>query len=202
MKKYIIVILVFLTMLGILLITLLENKKLKEDLLLSKHNEKALISDNSMLSNKNISYQLTIEQLQYFNDSIMNDLDSVRRELKIKDKDVKQLQYLLSEADKKDTIIFTDTIFIDNSINIDTIIGDDWYKLNLGLYYPNTIIVNPTFISEKYIITSYRKETINPPKKCKLLRIFQKKHKVIEVEVIENNPYIINVKQKFIEIIK
>lgn len=202
MKRYIIVILVFLTMLGILFITFSENRKLKEDLLLSKNNEKALIVDNNTLSSKNIAYQLTIEQLKYFNDSIINKLDSVRKELKIKDNNIKQLQYILSKASKKDTIIFSDTIFIDNNLNIDTTLEDKWYTLNLELKYPNTIITEPTFISEKYVISSYRKETINPPKKCKFLRMFQKKHKVIEVEVIDNNPYIINKKQKFIEIIK
>ena len=31
--------------------------------------------------------------------------------------------------------------------------------------------------------------------------MFQKKHKIIEVEVIENNPYIDSNKQRFIEII-
>lgn len=202
MKKYIAVIIVFLSLLGILYITFLENKKLKEDLLLSKNNEKALILDNNSLSSRNIAYQLTVDQLQYFNDSIINKLDSVRRELKIKDDNIKQMQYILSETSKKDTIIFTDTIFINDAVNIDTIIGDAWYTLNLGLYYPNKITVNPTFTSEKYIITSYKKETINPPKKCKFLRMFQKKHKVIEVEVVENSPYINNKKQKFIEIIK
>jgi hypothetical protein len=202
MKKYIAVIIVFLSLLGILYITFLENIKLKEDLLLSKNNEKALILDNNSLSSRNIAYQLTVDQLQYFNDSIIDKLDSVRRELKIKDDNIKQMQYILSETSKKDTIIFTDTIFINDAVNIDTIIGDTWYTLNLGLYYPNKIIVNPTFTSEKYIITSYKKETINPPKKCKFLRMFQKKHKVIEVEVIENSPYINNKKQKFIEIIK
>lgn len=202
MKKYIIVILVFLTMLGILYITFLENKNLKEELLLSKNNEKALIADNNTLSSKNIAYQLTIEQLNYFNDSIINKLDSIRKELKIKDNNIKQLQYILSKAGKKDTIIFSDTIFIDNNLNIDTTLEDKWYTLNLELKYPNTIITEPIFISEKYVISSYRKETINPPKKCKFLRMFQKKHKVIEVEVIDNNPYITNKRQKFIEIIK
>ena len=202
MKRYIIVILVFLILLGILFITFSENRKLKEDLLLSKNNEKALIIDNNNLSSKNIAYQLTIEQLNYFNDSIINKLDSIRKDLKIKDNNIKQLQYILSEASKKDTIIFSDTIFIDNNLNTDTTLEDKWYTLNLELKYPNIIIVEPTFISEKYVISSYRKETINPPKKCKFLRMFQKKHKVIEVEVIDNNPYIINKKQKFIEIIK
>lgn len=68
--------------------------------------------------------------------------------------------------------------------------------------FPNTIIVHPEFTSEKYIVTHSRKETINPPKKFFLFRWFQKKHRVVEVVVIENSPYVSDKQQKFIEIIK
>lgn len=202
MRKYIINIVVLLIFLGVLFILLLQNKNLKDELLISKYNEKALIADNDILQDNSIAYQITIEQLKYFNDSITNKLDSIRHSLDIKDRNIKHLQYILSIASKKDTVNIKDTIFINSTIDIDTTIKDDWYKLNLGLRYPSSIIVEPTFISEKCIFANYKKETINPPKKCKFLRMFQKKHKVIEVEVIDNNPYIINKKQKFIEIIK
>lgn len=68
--------------------------------------------------------------------------------------------------------------------------------------YPNKIFVAPEFISDKSIITYLSKETIKPPKKCKFLRAFQRKHKVIVVEIKENNPYIKTKEQKHIEIIK
>ena len=51
-------------------------------------------------------------------------------------------------------------------------------------------------------IVDYRKETIDPPKKCFIARWFQKKQEVIEVNVVEKNPYIENKKSKFIEVIK
>ena len=57
-------------------------------------------------------------------------------------------------------------------------------------------------MSERYVIVDYKKETINPPKKCAIVRWFQKKHKIIEVEVVEKNPYIENKQQRFIEIVK
>ena len=74
--------------------------------------------------------------------------------------------------------------------------------MKLGLRYPSTIITEPKFVSEKYVIVDYKKETINPPKKCAIARWFQKKHKVVEVNVVEKNPYIENKKSKFIEVIK
>lgn len=176
-------------------------RSIQNELLTTKSNEKALLLDNANLGNKNRELQLTTEQLEYFNDSILNKLKEVKRELNIKDKDLKSLQYISSVATKVDTIVMRDTIFKEN-YRIDTIIANDWYKLKLGLYYPNEIIVNPTFKSEKYIVLSYRKETIDPPKKCWLLRLFQKKHKVVEVNIVEKNPYINNENSKFIEIVK
>lgn len=176
-------------------------RSIQNELLTTKSNEKALLLDNANLGNKNRELQLTTEQLEYFNDSILNKLKEVKRELNIKDKDLKSLQYISSVATKVDTVVMRDTIFKEN-YRIDTVISNDWYKLKLGLYYPNEVVVNPTFKSEKYIVLSYRKETIDPPKKCWLLRLFQKKHKVVEVNIVEKNPYINNENSKFIEIVK
>lgn len=176
-------------------------RSIQNELLTTKSNEKALLLDNANLGNKNRELQLTTEQLEYFNDSILNKLKEVKRELNIKDKDLKSLQYISSVVTKVDTIVMRDTIFKED-YRIDTVISNDWYKLKLGLYYPNEVIVNPTFKSEKYIVLSYRKETIDPPKKCWLLRLFQKKHKVVEVNIVEKNPYINNENSKFIEIVK
>lgn len=179
-----------------------KNQSLKEELSISVSNEKAFIAENSLLKDENRVFKFTVEQLNYYNDSILEKMNEVRKELRIKDKDLKQMQYLLSEAQKKDTIVFRDTIFRDSLVRVDTLLGDKWYQLKLGLRYPSTIITEPKFVSEKYIIVDYRKETIDPPKKCFIARWFQKKHKVVEVEVVEKNPYIENKQQRFIEIVK
>ena len=178
------------------------NQSLKEELSISISNEKAFIAENSSLKNENRVFKFTVEQLNYYNDSILEKMNEVRKELDIKDKDLKQLQYLLSESQRRDSIVFRDTLFREPTLNIDTIIGDKWYQMKLGLRYPSTIITDPKFVSEKYIITSLKKETINPPKKCWLLRLFQKKHTILEVNVVEKNPYIENKQQRFIEIVE
>lgn len=178
------------------------NQSLKEELSISISNEKAFIAENSSLKNENRVFKFTVEQLNYYNDSILEKMNEVRKELKIKDKDLKQMQYLLSEATKKDTIVFRDTLFREPTLDIDTLVGDKWYQMRLGLKYPSTITTDPKFVSEKYIMVDYKKETINPPKKCWLLRLFQKKHKVVEVNVVEKNPYIENKQQRFIEIVE
>lgn len=179
-----------------------KNQSLKEELSISISNEKAFIAENSSLKDENRVFKFTVEQLNYYNDSILQKMNEVRKELKIKDKDLKQMQYLLSEATKKDTIVFGDTLFREPTLGIDTLVGDKWYQMKLGLKYPSTITTDPKFVSEKYIMVDYKKETINPPKKCWLLRLFQKKHKVVEVNVVEKNPYIENKQQRFIEIVE
>jgi len=178
------------------------NKSLNNKLSISKENEKAYIAENDSLQNNNKVFLFKIDELNYNNDSIVKKLNEVRKTIKVKDKKIEQLQYLLSEAYKKDTIIFKDTLFKNESINIDTTIRNNWYKLNLSIKYPNIIFVSTSFKSEKYIITGYKKETINPPKKFFIAKWLQKKHNVLEVNIIENNPYIENKQQKFIKIIK
>lgn len=179
-----------------------KNQRLQEELSVSVSNEKAFIAENSSLKNENRVFKFTVEQLNYYNDSILEKMNNVRKELKIKDDNLKQMQYLLSEATKKDTIVFRDTLFREPTLDIDTLVGDKWYQMKLGLKYPSTITTDPKFVSEKYIMVDYKKETINPPKKCWLLRLFQKKHTILEVNVIEKNPYIENKNSKFIEVIK
>lgn len=204
MAKYIrICVIVLVSLLAISTYTFYnKNQSLKEELSVLMSNQKAFISENSSLKEENRMFKFTVEQLNYYNDSILQKMNEVRKELNVKDKDLKQIQYLLSEATKKDTIVFRDTLFREPSLSIDTLIGDKWYQMRLGLKYPSTITTAPTFISEKYVVVDYKKETINPPKKCWLLRLFQKKHKVVEVNVVEKNPYIENKQQRFIEIVE
>lgn len=179
-----------------------KNQSLKEELSISVSNEKAFIAENSSLKDKNRVFKFTVEQLNYYNDSILEKMNEVRKELDIKDKDLKQMQYLLSEATKRDTIVFRDTLFREPTLDIDTLVGDKWYNIELELKYPNLITIHPTFISEKYIIVNKKKETINPPKKFFLFRWFQRKHWVMEVNIKEKSPYIREVNNRFIEIIE
>lgn len=185
--------------------TYIQHKKVKSlniELSISKSNEKAFIEENNELKDRNLAFKFTIDQINYLNDSLITKMNEVRKELKIKDKDLKQMQYLLSIAQKTDTIVFRDTLFRDRNLQIDTLLGDSWYNIKLGLRYPNLITTTPTFKSEKYIVTSTRKETIKPPKKCAIARWFQKKHKVVEVIIHEKNPYITNKETRFIEIVE
>lgn len=164
-------------------------------------NVKAYSSELSTTSNKNTALQLTVDQLEYFSDSVLQALDATRKALKVKDNNLKALQAVKSSFSKRDTLVLRDTLFKEPTLAIDTLLGDAWYTLQLGLHYPSMIAVKPEFKSEKHIIVSTKKETVNPPKKFFLLRWFQKKHLVVHVDVVEKNPYVGGETSKYIEIV-
>ena len=164
-------------------------------------NIKAYELENSTLRDNTIEFQYTIEQLNYSKDSLNHRINELRKDLKIKDKDIQKLQYMLSENQKKDSIVFVhDTLFREN-IKVDTTLSDNWSKLHLQLEYPNTVLAEYSFKNESLVTTYLKKETINPPHKCAFIRWFQKKHKVIHVEINEQNPYCEIKEQRFINIV-
>ena len=165
-------------------------------------NMKAYDAQLAAEGEKNIALQLTVDQLGYFKDSVLQELDNTRKELKIKDKNLKALQAVKSGFTKRDTITMRDTLFKEPTLAIDTLIGDKWYNVRLGLKYPSMIAVQPYFKSEKHIVVSSKKETVNPPKKFFLFRWFQRKHYVIHIDVVEKNPYVDGETSRYVEIIK
>lgn len=173
-------------------------KKYKE----AVENVKSYSEQFSTATNKNRALKLTIEQLTYSNDSILQELNASRKELKVKDSKLQSMQYVASSFIKADTIVLRDTIFKDTKMDIDTLVSDEWYSVRVGLKYPSTIAVNPEFKSVKNIIVSAKKETVDPPKKFFLFRWFQKKHYVLNIDVIEKNPYVQNQVNRYVEIVK
>ena len=175
------------------------DKKWKE----AVENAKAYSELFSNSENKNRAFKLTIDQLKNSNDSIFKELNEARKELKVKDSKLKSLQYVSSSFSKVDTITLKgDTIFKDSHIDIDTLLSDEWYSVKVGLNYPSTVTVEPTFKSIKYIVVSAKKETVNPPKRFFLFRWFQKKQIRLNVDVVEKNPYVQNQDNRFVEIVR
>lgn len=202
MKKYFILGAIILGLAAALAVSLYYNAGIKDRLDTANANIKAYDALLSSEKKQNVAHQLTIDQLNYFNDSILKDLNETRKELKIKDKNLKALQSVHSVFTRIDTLVLNDTIFNEPSFALDTLLGDDWYNIQLGLKYPSTIAVKPTFKSDKHIIVSVRKETVNPPKKFFLFRWFQRRHDVLRVDVVEKNPYVTEENSRYIEILK
>lgn len=199
MKKFIIGLIVLLVCSLIYMVH--QNRTLTAKYETSIENIKAYNSQLSGLNNNNKVFKLTIDQLNYFKDSILIKMNEVRKELNIKDSKIKQMQYQLSHIEKPDSIILKDTVFVE-SFKLDTIIGDEWANTHLIMKYPNYIKFTPKFKLESFLFVESKKETVNPPKKFFLFRWFQKRHTVLNVTVKENNPYAETDEQKFVEIIK
>ena len=200
MKKYlyisigIIIIILSLAVAGLSL----KIKNLNEDIGVYDNNFKALNLENDRLNKETIAYKFDIQQLEYINDSIIKKLNNTRRELGIKDKQLKQMQSIKTEIITKDSIFFRDTIFKDNIVKLDTLLGDEWYKIKLKLEYPNKVGIQANYKSDLNVFAYSSKEIIGTPKKCFIGRLFQKKHKVIRVDVIDKNPHAVITEKKFI----
>lgn len=157
--------------------------------------------NNMAYQNEKVQHEFTIRQLGMMTDSISMLLKSTQDSLKIKDRKVVQFQYIEKKVTKTDTVYFGDTIFVKN-IECDTVIGDEWYEVSIGMEYPGTIVVSPKFKSQTVLTSHVKRVPVDAPKKTWIGRLFQKKQKVVETEVVERNPYIENVSYRNIQIIK
>lgn len=199
MSKWIYSLLIIVILLGVIKIGYSKYKTLERDYGYSMENFKA---QQEELQGNNRMFKLTLAQLYASQDSITYELLEAKKELGIKDKRIKQLQYQSTTVSKSDTVVLTDTIFRDSAFKLDTIIGDKWVKAQLLLEYPNKIVVTPEVVLQRSIIVSTKRETIKPRKKFFIARWFQKKHTVVEIKSIERNPYVTKREERYIEIIK
>lgn len=124
-----------------------QNKKLSESLEMSQNNVEAyqeLYNDSQQASNV---LKLTVEQLQNSKDSVIQKLDSVRKELKIKPKQVKtaatqtQVINVIKSKGVKGDILIKDTIYTDSIqynplTTVHYTIGKD--TVSIGLNVENT----------------------------------------------------------------
>lgn len=204
MRKYIYIGIAALVLcLGIaLVITVRSKRTIEEKWENASETIKAYGEQYSDSESKNRAFKLTIEQLESSNDSIFRELDAARKELKIKDSKLQSLQYVSSSFAKSDTIVMRDTLFRDSKVDIDTTLSDEWYSVMVGLRYPSTIAVKPEFRSVKDIVVSTKRETVDPPKKFFLWRWLQKRHTVLNIDVVEKNPYVKDESNRYVEIVR
>lgn len=175
---------------------------LKTELAVAVNNNKAYEAERDSLRGNVVQFQFTIDQLNHSNDSLLTKINDIRKQVKVKDKQISELQYFASVNSKRDTIIVKkDTIF-QVGVALDTLLGDDWSQLAIRAEYPNFLDVDYSFKNETLVVMHDSRVTVDPPKKCWLARLFQKKQTIVEIDVVQENPYCINKEQKFIKIVK
>ena len=153
-------ILFILSILSVIIVLIFNHFNLKKELEIYDNNFKALSFERDSLSNSLIAYKLSVEELEMLNDSIIEDLNSVRKELKIKDKQLLQMQSIKTESSTKDSIFVKDTIFKDNFVKLDTNIINNWYNIKLELEYPSTIKIETLYKSDLSVIAYSNKEIL------------------------------------------
>ena len=204
-KIKIIIICVFIALFASLCIAVRQQhvhiRQLNESLLVATTNSKAYELEKDSLRKNSIQFQFTIDQLNHSNDSLINRIMEIKKQLNLKDKQINELQYFVSINDKRDTIIVKDTIF-QKGVALDTLIGDYWSQLAIHAEYPSLLDVDYSFKNESLIVLHDSRVTVDPPKKCWIGRLFQKKQTIVEVDVVQENPYCTNKEQKFIKVIK
>ena len=206
--KYIVKTLVVVAILALIIIGVRRCKSAEDKLEGYETNWIALSNENNKNAKSSKLYEFKLSQLKYINDSLMNAMDSVRKSLNIKDKNTKGLGYV------KSTILIHDTVLVnrirdgDKTLSIDTVINKKWYQIEIDYKgskcneCKDTLIVSPKVTSEKYVVISTQKEYVDTPKKFWIQRIFQKKDEVIDVKVVETNPYIYSNENRFVKVIK
>lgn len=200
MKKYLIQIGIVLILIATIVVGYKKYQETTQQLSRAILNNKAYANRDDSTTVR--AYQMTLEEVKEYGDSIDRELLAFAKKNGIKEKTITNTHYIKEYINTTDTIVVNDTIFRDKNFAMDTTITNPWYKIRVGLRYPDTIAVSPEFTSEKYVVVNTKRETIDPPKKCFILRWFQKKHNVTEVTIFERNPYIKVEQQKFIQYTK
>lgn len=162
-------------------------------------NVEAYQISNSGLEGEIRQYKMTISDLMTSRDSLDRKLVATMQQLKIKEKNLQELQYQTTISTKIDTINCIDTIFVQD-VHIDTTIGDKWYSLRLQMEHPSTIITTPTFNSEQYVYIYNTTEYKGGKSKIFFINWFKKKYTVTNIKMEERSPYINITNQKFIKV--
>jgi hypothetical protein len=173
------------------------NSNLRKDIGVYDNNFKALTLERDSIKKEAIAYKFSVEQLEYLNDSIIDNLNDMRVKLNIKENQLLQMQNIKTEVTIRDSVFFKDTVFKTSFVKIDTIISDNWHSLAISLN-KNKLNIETKYKSDLCVFAKNSREILGTPKKCAVGRWFQKKHNVIRVEVIDRNPYSVIKEQKFV----
>ena len=201
MKRLIIEICIIIAAAAVIMSYQKQVNNLKTSLDYAENNVKAYASFNDSLVQNNRIFQLNIADLNRLNDSIFQEMKSVSNRLKIRENQIKQMQYLMDSYNRVDTVFVKgDTIFKEQEFKLDTTFGDQWGKTRLQLEHPNTIIVGHSYTNKKHVIFASYKEPIKE-RKWFLPRWFTRKRTYVEATVVDENPYVETKETRFVECI-
>lgn len=175
---------------------------MKSELSVSISNEKALQKDNvqwrdksGKMHSESIQLQYTLKEFERSNDSLSNVIKNAISKTKSPGK--------VTAAGATSTKIDTQLVYKYRDRSVDTcFVRKSPYFTNVICLKDSTLTSDITVINEQSILFKSKRETVDPPKHFFLWRWLQEKHTIIEVEVINSNPYIKQAESKFVNIVK
>lgn len=204
-KNYIIYIFIALTLTmgGLYWYENIRRQKAESELVLEVNNRKAAERGVQIWRDEagkahatSIEYMYTLNEFKHSADSVNKRL---LNHLKNSDVKMKNVERLLEVSNRGHTIL-TDSILIPHMPDTIITLTDPWTI--------NKIHLSPRNISSEILTTdtltgvfTSHKETVKPPKKFFLCRWFQKKHTIVEVDIMNANPNVEITNQKLIKII-
>lgn len=178
-------------------------RELREDVQIAEQNRIASVEMYNNEKNKTYALNLKIEDLDRIKNKQIQEMDSIRKALNVKDKQLKALYGQKSSADIRDTIELpiyvpvidstTGNVIPMEDCYTDTCVGDmRWYNVCIDRIDSNLIVLSAHFESDLTLITVEKKEIVNKPRKTWLGRLFQRKVKTMSITAVEQNPYVRN----------
>ena len=148
--------------------------------------------------NERTVFRMRISDLEVTGDSLICVLDSMRRQIGIRDKRLREMHHRVTYVERTDTIYLSDSIFISG---LDTTITDGWVNTHLKIEVPNKISHSVSVRNQTDLFVTTKRETVNPPRKFFLFRLFQRKHLVVTVVAKEGNPWCQTAESRHVEIV-
>ena len=148
--------------------------------------------------NERTVFRMRISDLEVTGDSLICVLDSMRRQIGIRDKRLREMHHRVTYVERTDTIYLSDSIFISG---LDTTITDGWVNTHLKIEVPNKISHSVSVRNQTDLFVTTKRETVNPPRKFFLFRLFQRKHLVVTVVAKEGNTWCQTAESRHVEIV-
>jgi len=161
-------------------------------------NIKAYEYESTSNANKNIQFHKTIDELNYSKDSVLQKLNTERKNYKIKDSELQSAQYVetvIQDTLKAATTRFGDTciVFKKHPLTIITVCKKD-----------SIITCIPVIRNEQFVFFRSNKEYVNTYNYF-IKRIWKfdfRKHTVCYIDIKNTNPDVKTTNSKFVKIIE
>lgn len=141
--------------------------------------------------------RLRVTELKASADRQLRSMDSLRREIGVRDGRLRAMHRRVTVVARVDTVLVPDTVV---AARLDTVLDDGWVRAELSLA-PGRVSLGCRVRNETTVVVSSRRETVRPPRRFPLFRLFQRKHTVVAVTAVEANPWCETREARSVEII-